>query len=160
MKPTILNSSGAPMPRKPEVRVVGRPIVAVHLQDPEGVAEITVQPDITGYEAYLIANLMAWVDDQSTGTAGRELAIASWSTRCGASTSPSTSLSAISSSAMACRCRSRVMVNLLKRPVFHGQHAEADSQRLEHIMTLLEMLIESVEGLRVDLKAARQQDKW
>ena len=61
MKPTILNSSGAPIPRQPQVRVVERPIVAVHLQDPDGVAEITVQPDITGYEAYLIANLMAWV---------------------------------------------------------------------------------------------------
>ena len=45
-----------------------------------------------------------------------------------------------------------------QRPRFFGQHAEVTDQQLEHVMTLLEVLIRSVEGLRVDLKAARQQD--
>ena len=47
---------------------------------------------------------------------------------------------------------------LIRASRFFGQHA--DNIRLEHIMTLLEILIRSVEGLRVDLKTARQQDKW
>lgn len=44
------------------------------------------------------------------------------------------------------------------RPVFRGSevdadqlHAEANNQRLEHIMTLLEVLIQSVEDFRKDI---------
>lgn len=61
MKKPIFNAHGAPITTPPRFRVVERPIVTVHLQDPEGVAEITVQTDITPYEAYQIANMMAWV---------------------------------------------------------------------------------------------------
>lgn len=56
----ILNAHGAPIVGQPKERIIDRPIVSVRMQDAEGVAEFTVQSDITAMEAYMLANIMAW----------------------------------------------------------------------------------------------------